>query len=259
MLIQPQNYNEIKKTNPKTSAILKKIKSKFPDLLFSDDYNIYQGIIISKKNYNKQHISLEKMGEILGYPCYKDFEKLNRNKLHYYIKVLAVLSDDTEVTLFVNLCKEEDEYKHFSSIASKAREAIKKSEYKKILKGFNIKDIKADIGIELPTQYIIDNLINNKKIDVIQKDKINSILYNLEFSDDLSYYEFEYDNPIHRGILIDLLLKDKYDLLSPFYPLHNKYPKEYEIIKKININLEKALLDILNRTRINIKKKSIKK
>ena len=46
---------------PKTKSIIEKIKEKFPNLLFSEDYEIYQGVIISKNNYNgKKDISLEK-------------------------------------------------------------------------------------------------------------------------------------------------------------------------------------------------------
>ena len=49
LLIQPADYDESNDTNPKMTAIQEKIKSLFPDLIFSKDYNIYQGVIVSKK------------------------------------------------------------------------------------------------------------------------------------------------------------------------------------------------------------------
>ena len=92
-------------------------------------------------------------------------------------------------------------------------------------------------------------MIDNKEISDEENDFIINILYNMEFSDKLSNYNFQYNNPIHKGILLDLLLKDKYDILSPFYSL-NKYPEEYDKIKKIIVNLENDLIDILDRTKV---------
>jgi hypothetical protein len=69
------------------------------------------------------------------------------------------------------------------------------------------------------------------------------------FSDKL----LEYNNPIHKGILLDLLLKDKYDVLSPFYPLQ-EYPEQKREVDKITIELENALIDILDKTKTKIYK-----
>ena len=61
-------------------------------------------------------------------------------------------------------------------------------------------------------------------------------------------YEFQYTNPIHKGILLGLLLHGKYDILSPFYPIQ-RYPKQQEEVGKITIQLENALLDVLEKTK----------
>jgi hypothetical protein len=73
MLVQPQDYGEATGKDPKTKSILEVIKRHFPQLLHSKNYKTYQGIIISKTDYNGEQISLERMGKILGYPCYKNF------------------------------------------------------------------------------------------------------------------------------------------------------------------------------------------
>ena len=64
MLLQPQDHGEATGADPKTKKILDAMKIEFPNLIYSENYQIYQGIIISKVNYNDQTISLEKMGEI---------------------------------------------------------------------------------------------------------------------------------------------------------------------------------------------------
>ena len=73
------------------------------------------------------------------------------------------------------------------------------------------------------------------------------------FSDKLLEYEIQYNNPIHKGILLDLLLKEKYDVLSPFYPIQ-KYPEQKKEVDKITIELENALIDILDKTKTKTSK-----
>ena len=45
------------------------------------------------------------MGKILGYPCYKDFEKLNREKPLFTLE-LIVSYNNNEIQLFANVCKD---------------------------------------------------------------------------------------------------------------------------------------------------------
>lgn len=80
MLIQPADYGEATGTDKKTSSIVNAIIKLFPNLVSSDDYQDYQGTIISKQSYDGTDISLNRMGEILGYPCFSDFETLNREE-----------------------------------------------------------------------------------------------------------------------------------------------------------------------------------
>jgi hypothetical protein len=63
--------------------------------------------------------------------------------------------------------------------------------------------------------------------------------------------------PIHIGILLDILLKDKYDILSQFYPLQ-EYPKQQKVVDKITIELENALIEILDKTKTQFLFSSIK-
>jgi hypothetical protein len=103
---------------------------------------------------------------------------------------------------------------------------------------------------DIPTSQIIHRLINRKKLKPIELDKIQNILFNFGFSLELQLYfmdKFQYANPVHRGILLSLLLQEKHNRLSPFYPLQ-KYPDADAKIAKITGEWEKELLEVLKKT-----------
>jgi hypothetical protein len=78
------------------------------------------------------------------------------------------------------------------------------------------------------------------------------MLYNFGFSNELQFYfmiYFQYNNPIHKGILLELLLKEKHDILVPFYPLQN-YPIQSKKVNELIEQWEKGLLIILEKTAI---------
>jgi hypothetical protein len=253
MLIQPADYNEKTGKDTKILSIVNRIKELFPKLLLSDNYKIYQGTIISKKFYDDKVISLEKMGEILGYPCFNNFETLNRDKLLFNLELVVSCNDGTEYPLFNNICKDKKTIRELKSLSIKAFKALTNEKYKDILKSFSILKINkiyVNIDIMIPIQYIIDKLITKKKLSNEEIDKIRNVLWNEGFSYKLLGYEFQYNNPIHIGILLHLLIKTKYNILSPFFPLQN-YPKQNEKIDEITIQLENALIDILDKTKIS--------
>jgi hypothetical protein len=260
MLIQPADYNERTGKDKKTLSIITKIKKLFPSLISSDIYENYQGTIVSKKSYDGQVISLKKMGEILGYPCYDDFETLNREEPLFDLKLVVSYDDDEEISLFNNICKDKKTVSSLKALSKKAFEALKNKKYRNILDEIKIKKInKIYVNIEniIPRQYIIDKLITKKKLSDEEKNVIIEVLYNMGFSDKLLGYDFQYNNQIHVGILLDILLKDKYDILSPFYPLQN-YPNQQEEVDKITIELENALIDVLDKTKTKLSKSKTK-
>ena len=72
---------------------------------------------------------------------------------------------------------------------------------------------------------IIDKLIDGSKLDDIDKNKINDMLQNTI----LQNYNFQYDNPIHRGMLLTILVN---------------YDNNYELSCNIYIILEKTKIYI---------------
>ena len=251
MLVQPANYNEATRKDPKTNSIIEAITVHFPNLSFSEDYNIYQGVIISKTNYNGQEISLERMGEILGYPCYKDFNTIDPTHISYSINVYVKQKNSNEtIELFSNICKDETNIEDFKTFAYNAKIALNKKEYQDMLNGIEIDKVDIEIEKIIPTQAIINKLINNIQLQQDELDKIQNILFNFGFSMELQLYfleKFQYTNPIHKGILLGLLVNEVNDTLSPFTPLHN-YPEQKKNVYKIIETWEKDIIDILERT-----------
>jgi hypothetical protein len=252
MLIQPVNYNEISGKDTKTLSVVNGIKELFPELLSSDNYTIYQGTILSKKLYGKgkdkdKVISLNNMGEILGYPCFSEYETLNRDEPLFNFKLLVSYNNGKELSLFNNICKDKNTVTELKSLSTKAFRALTNVKYKGILKGLKINRVYVDIENIIPRQYIINKLINKKKLSNEEIGVIIEVLYNMGFGEELKD-KIQYNNPIHIGILLDILLKDKYDILSPFYPLQ-EYPTQQKEVDKITIELENALIDILDKTK----------
>jgi hypothetical protein len=72
-MIQPPDYNEKTEKDIITKRKLDHITIHFPDLYqLKTDW----GIIISKNKLDSKLIKNNKdLGKILGYPCYKDYEK----------------------------------------------------------------------------------------------------------------------------------------------------------------------------------------
>jgi hypothetical protein len=131
-----------------------------------------------------------------------------------------------------------------------AKIAFAKQEYKEILQGVEIEEVYVENIRIVPTQSIINKLIKNERLEEDDIYKIQNILYNFGFSTELQVFfcvGFQYNNPIHKGILLDLLLKEKHDILSPFYPLQN-YPAQSQKVYEITEALENDLLKILTET-----------
>lgn len=252
MLIQPQNEDEETGNDKKTKFIIDELKKNFPELIFSENYQQYQGIIVSKtKSYDGQTISLDKMGEILGYPCYENFTKLNRELPYYSIDVVVKEKNGKTKKLFANVCKDDQYINKFKTFAENASIVLKKQQYKTFLNGLKIDKIYVNVKKITPTNILIEYLIQNKNLEKDEIYDIQEILWNYGLSDKTMVEiknNIQYNNPVHRGILIDWLLKHKYDLLSPFYPLQF-YPQQYEECKKIIKQTEKDFVNILKKTR----------
>lgn len=254
MLVQPADYREATHNDKETKKIVSAIKNEFPELIHSSTYDTYQGVIISKQNYDGNTISISDMGKILGYPCYNDFNSLDVNRTRYAIHLNIVFSDNTSAECMVNICNNKSKLNDFNEIKNKINElknSDKMKKYSHLLGDIKITDVKIETDKIVSAQSIINKLIKNKKLDNDDIDVISNIIFNIggDFDTQMNILDnIQYDNSIHNGILLNIINTYTNDTLSPFYPLQNYHSQQAEI-EEITNNSLNQLLDIIKKTK----------
>jgi hypothetical protein len=252
MLIQPQDYGEADGNGSKTRSILDYIKREFSELIQSHDYEEYQGIIISKTDYNHKTISLEDMGELLSYPCYKDYDEINISDINHYAIGIYANVDGIRKELIVNACKDKSIEIKFNQIAKQAQSAF--DHYKETL--LHNKDITVNVVTTAynSTRYIVGSIIDGKDIDEEMLFGIYQNVIDFETVDGdgtTTLQEFKREmtplNDIKRGCIIFFLMCVLFDPISPYYPLEN-YPtlnvkSDINEIRRLFINKIHTLLE----------------
>ena len=242
MLIQSADYKERDHTDPITRSKLAAISDHFPNLIQS---NLEYDTLISKNRYTKNSVnSDEKVGEILGYPCSKDFQYTldHRNdEITYTMEIVVRFTDELKITdtaVITNVCKDTSMYPVMEQLAKEAERVLKIN--KSI--GSSIKSVVAEIYSNIPPTYIIDKILKNVPLNEDEIDSLRGFIYNIGFPGiELQSYNYEYNNPIHQGVLLTLLSYYKNDPIEPFFPLQN-YPEQH---KQIDVHMENWQNDII--------------
>ena len=236
MLIQPADYKEATGKDPNTKSILDSIRLRYPDLILSEQYETYQGIIVSKQSYEGQYISSERMGEILGYPCFREFHQTPLYSIH-----VNVHTTNGMVELFAN-GSTSDSTEAFQVFAEQATQVLQQD--------LSFQRIEVVVHPLVPTQSLIDHILEERELTLSELDHLQNVLFNFGFSFELQMYvmdHVQYHNPVHRGILLSLLVREMNDTLSPFFPLQ-KYPKQREQVDEITQAWEKDLIHLFERS-----------
>jgi hypothetical protein len=235
-LLQSINFGEYTiEKREKTNKILDELKEKFPELLQTE---CAQGIILSKKQFLGENITDERLGEILGYPSFKEFKYITEHPDEKYtIFELYVKNKNTykSIQLLANCCKQENvdrDRKIFENMASRANK-------------LNIESIVVVVVEEesIPIKSIINKLLNNGILNIKEKFEVNNHIWNLGM-EKLNEYPFDFSNPIHKGIVLTLLSYCDNTPISAFYPLQT-YPNEMKESDKITAKWENEMLRIL--------------
>ena len=130
-----------------------------------------------------------------------------------------------------------------------------------------MKEIIEDVKLNVKTEYSEYNLIKllsnyNKKLSEQEILELNNYLYNIGFDIDfqLSIQDnIDYNNPIHRGILIGLLTYSKYPTIKPFVPLQNYGEKKDKEVDEITKNWGDFIIESINLTSKNKPRKISRK
>jgi hypothetical protein len=187
------------------------------------------------------------MGEILGYPCYKDFETLDQTQITYGMSVNAVFDNGEKIQIFVNVCKD-NVSEIFEEYCRKANSVFSKEEYISLLGHITFR---LQIDENIPPHAIIDKLIKNEPITSNDTQQILNIFYNLGFNDSISndlIKNIQYTNSIHKGILIGILINFINNIISPFFPL--QFHKEKDLVLQITEEWSIQVLNTIIKTKI---------
>jgi len=244
------------KTIPKKrkDKILDSMKQEFPDL-FYDKVNNYDGIKVSKKKYiNRKNVTKKETSKSSSLCTEILSEESEKNR---YLVELIVVTNMGHYIILTHICKNKSKIEAYKKIAKKAKTALNEYKYEYLLDFYgyklDIEDIKVVVEKELNDEDIVDKLVKNIELTTTEKDKVLNVIFNYGFNVEFNIFfseNFQYENPIHRGILITFLLMNINDRLSPFLPLFN-YPKQDDEISKITEKLEKHLTDAISKTRIS--------
>lgn len=253
-LLQPIDYKETKSTDPITSSKLENIHKLFPELVYSENYTPYRGTLISYDNFDGKEISWSDMGKILGYPCYLD--TFDNDKDDYSIHVVAIFKNtkycfnNKRSNIFSNRCsnKTKEIEETFESFANKAFDVLK--EYKDILT-LEIDKVIINYEIWVSTKNLINKIINKENLEKHDKDKVINVLYNFGFSNNfLRHFErkFQYDNQIHIGMLLSLLVHSDNDVMAVVVPIQDYLSKEQcKALDIIVSRWEKELINVIDK------------
>lgn len=272
-LFQTLDYNEYDINSPISKVKLNLMKEYFPSLIQTQNK---QGVLLSIKKFSLEKIEDDTiLGKILGFPCAslteiitKLNEKPDLESRTIDIIVNIVLQDNEKniIKRSVNIisfkCLNYNKYKkNIEDLVSKIKRVFSQDS--------NMKEIIEDVKLHVNTEYSEYNLIKllskyNKKLSEQEIGELNNYLYNIGFDIDfqLSILDnIDYNNAMHRGILIGLLTYSKYPTIEPFIPLQKYGNEKGEEVDKITKKWGDFIIESINLTskKNGVKKKSKKK
>jgi hypothetical protein len=245
MLIQPADYKEVTSAEPITASKIKVLMKIFPDLIAS---NIHGETIISKKAYSEANIKTDaNMGTILGFPCADEYTYTleHPDEPRMSISIIVKLKpggNDENIQIIAYVCKysEDDaKYKSASVFAEKAAKILKADP----IVGKIVEDVKVVNNTHMPPKYLINALLNNTTLSKRNQSEIINYIWNLSLEGSIKY-NYDFKNPVHRGIMIGLLALYDNNPIEPFYPL--QYRPESKAVDIITEKLDKELEAIFN-------------
>ena len=110
-----------------------------------------------------------------------------------------------------------------------------------------------DIDIEYNTNYLIKVLQKKKELNTNEINSIKNCLYNHIGIDDTInnkiIINIDFNNKLHLGILLSLLLHYENEPLEIFYPLQNYGYDKPKKVEKIRKNLALEMIELLEKTK----------
>lgn len=177
------------------------------------------GLFISQTNINttKKNNNCNDIGDILGYPQGEvKFTEINRDIVNYGYHIKVIITDTPNSNIDVDI---------FSMISQNSiieKLVTIKNDIEKCLKSEMcplsqyVDKITCDEEITYPPLYLAGKLAKNETLTEDEYADVINYIWNI-YDSTLSEYSYQLDNPVHRGILISLLIGYKYDVVEPLY------------------------------------------
>jgi hypothetical protein len=103
------------------------------------------------------------------------------------------------------------------------------------------------IDENVPAAVILDKLGSGAALSAGEESELRNFIFNLSL-DDLAHYDYQFANPVHRGVLITLVTHYMHTPLSAFYPLQT-YPRQMALVDIETAAWARELVRMLDSTR----------
>jgi hypothetical protein len=213
---------------------VKKILHVFPSLHLLRYNNYY---FLSVKPLQKNNVdSDKKIAQLLRFSCDVDFKDLDRKKetVAYNINVF-LKADQDPITIITYLCQTKSTIRSAEQLVNDIRKVL---DFK----------VELDVNVDIPVVSLIPKLVNPKyKFNDDEIHTLDNVIYNI--MNQKSYHnilsEIDYNNLIHRGIVLTYITDHEHDTLQPFYPLNTSGHMEeiYEIEDQRSELMKQILVD----------------
>jgi len=245
-LIQPADYSEATSNDPKTAAKAAAIRRFFPDLIIS---NIGGEALVSKRAWTEAEFKKNQdMGDALGYPCAAEYEYTltHKDEPVVVIQVVVAMEDGARLQIMANACKDASKFDRFVALAGAAERALKADARLKVA------SVTAEKAVTVPVKYILQKLIRGEALNDDEEGGLRNDIWNMgwEDGDAMSEYKYEFNNPVHRGILMMLMTYAKEDPMEPFYPLQ-RHAEHREVTVRMR-RWSRELRRVLNESRLAV-------
>lgn len=218
---------------------IKNILSVFPEL---QSFSYLENHFLSKNKLNVDDVDThDKIGKLLRFDCPTKFNDLNRNIPYILYNITTIMKYKKRFILTCYICQNDSKTASAENLVKDINNAIQNDDNLKTI----VKDVRLEITPVKPVLPIVNKLQNWDDI-ITEEDKylIENVIYNLmqEHNSTKIINNIDYENPVHRGILLCYITEHEHDVMSPLYPLQSSgymdeifkiEDKKFELMKEI--------------------------
>ncbi len=176
----------------------------------------------------------------MGYACGHEFDELNRKETHYAYEIRLFWKELFGLQIIAFLCQSKKYEKELKKLYEKIKKCLMNESF---IFHKEIKKIEYEVEPIYSEKHYIDLLSkNNHEFTKKELDAIYNYLYNIGFSTGFELFvkdNLNFNNAVHRGILIGLLTYSPNPLIEPWFPL--QYSGKMEEVDNLTKQWEKSI------------------